>query len=43
VRDEGSNNGTYLNGQRLQAGMWTPVPSGAVLRFGPVEFNVRLE
>jgi hypothetical protein len=43
VRDETSNNGTYLNGQRISAGMWTPVPPGAALRFGPVEFAVRLE
>ncbi|APR79579.1 Alkaline serine protease, subtilase family protein [Minicystis rosea] len=43
VRDEGSNNGTYLNGQRIGAGMWTPIPPGAALRFGPVEFAVRLE
>lgn len=43
VRDESSNNGTYLNGQRIAAGMWTPVPPGAALRFGPVEFAVRLE
>jgi pSer/pThr/pTyr-binding forkhead associated (FHA) protein len=43
VRDEGSNNGTYLNGQRLPPGMWTPLAPGAALRFGPVEFAVRLE
>jgi pSer/pThr/pTyr-binding forkhead associated (FHA) protein len=43
VRDEGSNNGTYLNGQRLPAATWTPTPPGAALRFGPVEFAVRLE
>ncbi len=43
VRDEGSNNGTFLNGQRLQAGAFTPIPPGAALRFGPVEFSVRLE
>lgn len=43
VRDEGSNNGSFLNGQRLPAGVWTPVPPGAQLRFGPVEFSVRLE
>ncbi|WP_437490047.1 FHA domain-containing protein [Sorangium sp. So ce1014] len=43
VRDEGSNNGTYVHGQRVAAGVWTPVPPGASLRFGPVEFNVRLE
>ncbi|MGK3995304.1 FHA domain-containing protein [Sorangium sp. So ce1024] len=43
VRDEGSNNGTYVNGQRIAAAVWTPVPPGASLRFGPVEFSVRLE
>ena len=43
VRDENSNNGTYLNGQRIPGGMWTPVAPGASLRFGPVEFAVRLE
>ncbi len=43
VRDEGSNNGTQLNGQRLPAQLWTPVPQGAVLRFGPVDFSVRLD
>jgi hypothetical protein len=43
VRDDNSNNGTMLNGQRLPPGTWTPVPHGAVLRFGPVEFGVTLE
>jgi len=43
VRDEGSNNGTYVNGVRLPASVFTPVGSGAALRFGPVEFSVRLE
>lgn len=43
VRDENSNNGTHINGQRIPAGVWTPVGPGAQLRFGPVEFNVRLE
>jgi pSer/pThr/pTyr-binding forkhead associated (FHA) protein len=43
VRDEGSNNGTYVNGQRLGAAIWTPVSPGGALRFGPVEFAVRLE
>ena len=43
VRDGGSNNGTYLNGNRLQPGVYTPVPPGSMLRFGPVEFLVRLE
>ncbi len=43
VRDENSNNGTLLNGMRLDAGAWTPVPNGSLLRFGPVEFSVRLD
>jgi pSer/pThr/pTyr-binding forkhead associated (FHA) protein len=43
VRDENSNNGTYVNGQRLAPMMWTPAPAGSVIRFGPVEFSVRLE
>lgn len=43
VRDDGSNNGTFVNGNRLGPGMMTPVPPGSVLRFGPVEFVVRLE
>ncbi len=43
VRDDGSNNGTFLNGNRLGAGAFTPVPAGSIVRFGPVEFLVRLE
>jgi pSer/pThr/pTyr-binding forkhead associated (FHA) protein len=43
VRDETSNNGTFLNGQRLPPAVWTPVASGSLIRFGPVEFSVRLE
>ena len=43
VRDEGSNNGTYLNGGRIPNGAWTPAPPGGPLRFGPVEFTVRIE
>ncbi len=43
VRDEGSNNGTFLNGNRLAAGVMTPVPPGSMIRFGPVEFVARLE
>lgn len=43
VRDEGSNNGTYLSGSRLPARTWTSVPAGAMLRFGPVEFTVKIE
>jgi hypothetical protein len=43
VRDEQSNNGTYVSGERIPPGAWTVVPSGRALRFGPVEFDVRLE
>ena len=43
VRDENSNNGTHVNGTRLSAGVWTPAPNGSLVRFGPVEFTVRLE
>ncbi len=43
ARDDNSNNGTHINGQRLPPGVWTPVPHGAQLRFGPVEFSVTLE
>lgn len=43
VRDEQSNNGTQVNGSRLSAGVWAPVADGSLVRFGPVEFSVRLE
>jgi pSer/pThr/pTyr-binding forkhead associated (FHA) protein len=43
VRDERSNNGTFIDDNRLAAGAWTRIESGARLRFGPVSFNVRLE
>ena len=43
VRDEGSNNGTHVDGQRIPAGVYTSVASGGSLRFGPVEFTVKLE
>lgn len=43
IRDENSNNGTQVNGNRLPPGTWTPVQNGSLLRFGPVEFSVRLE
>ena len=40
VRDESSNNGVYVDGQRIPAGAWSSVRSGAALRFGPIEFSV---
>lgn len=44
VRDETSNNGTFVLGARIPAGQWTPVPPGpSSVRFGPVEFNVQIE
>jgi pSer/pThr/pTyr-binding forkhead associated (FHA) protein len=43
VRDETSNNGTWIAGARIAPGVWTPVPPGAPFRIGPVEFAVRLE
>jgi hypothetical protein len=43
VRDEQSNNGTFIAGERIPAGSWTVVPPGLPLRFGPVEFDVRFE
>jgi hypothetical protein len=42
VRDENSNNGTLVNGNRLSPGVWSPVPQGSILRFGPVEFSARI-
>jgi len=43
VRDMGSNNGTSVNGTRIPPNIDTPVPVGSILRFGPVEFMVRVE
>ena len=43
VRDEGSNNGTYVHGARIPASTWTAVPPGGSVRFGPIEFTARVE
>jgi predicted component of type VI protein secretion system len=43
VRDETSNNGTWVSGARITPGTWTPLAAGTPLRFGPVEFTVQLE
>lgn len=43
VRDETSNNGTWIGGSRIAPGVWTPVPQGAPLRFGPIEFAAHLD
>lgn len=43
VRDEGSNNGTYVSGDRLPAHAWALAPAGTTLRFGPLEFTVKID
>ncbi len=43
VRDEMSNNGTFVSGSRIASGAWTPVMAGTAVRFGPIEFSVQLE
>ena len=43
VRDEGSNNGTYVSGGQIQSYGWVPLAPGATVRFGPIEFTVQLE
>ena len=43
IRDENSNNGTLVNNVRLSPSVWSPVPSGSLLRLGPVELSVRLQ
>jgi hypothetical protein len=43
VRDESSNNGTWVSGARIAPGMWITVSAGSPIRFGPVEFAVEFE
>ncbi len=43
IRDEGSNNGTFVAGAKIQSYAWVAVPPGAAVGFGPIEFTVRLE
>lgn len=40
VKDEGSNNGTFVDGARIAPHLWVPVRVGLELRFGPVAFKV---
>lgn len=42
VRDEHSNNGTFIADVAVAPGTWTEVGTGASLRFGPVAFSVRV-
>ena len=41
VRDERSNNGVWINGERIAEGAWVAVPPNAALRFGPIQFSVQ--
>jgi hypothetical protein len=43
VRDENSNNGTLVNSNRVAPGVWSPVPAGSILRFGPIEFSAAVQ
>src|SRR5690606_16615226 len=43
VRDERSNNGTFVHDAHLQPGAWTVLKSGSRLRAGPVKCGGRLE
>jgi pSer/pThr/pTyr-binding forkhead associated (FHA) protein len=41
VRDDHSHNGTFVNGSRIQSGVWTALSLGSSVRFGPAEFTLR--
>jgi pSer/pThr/pTyr-binding forkhead associated (FHA) protein len=41
VRDDHSHNGTFVNGVRIQSGVWTALSLGSTVRFGPAEFTLR--
>jgi hypothetical protein len=43
IRDERSNNGTFVDDSRIPAGTWTALGAGSKLRFGPVDFSIRLD
>jgi hypothetical protein len=43
IRDERSNNGTFLGETRIPPGTWTAFNPGSQLRFGPVGFSIRLD
>ncbi len=43
MRDETSNNGTWVAGARIPPGVWAPVAAGVPVRFGPIEFSVVFE
>jgi hypothetical protein len=43
IRDENSNNGTFIAGARLTPGQWTSLAHGGAVRIGPLEFAIRFE
>jgi pSer/pThr/pTyr-binding forkhead associated (FHA) protein len=43
VKDEGSNNGTWVQDARIQPLVWVEVGASGTVRFGPVEFRVSVE
>ena len=43
VRDENSNNGTYVAGARISSGQWIAVGHGVAVAFGPSQFSAQLE
>lgn len=43
AKDEESNNGTYVAGSRIPPQSWVVVPAGTTIRFGPVEFTVKID
>lgn len=43
VMDLGSSNGTFLNGDQLEANVEVPLPPGAELEIGPVRFTVEYD
>jgi hypothetical protein len=43
IKDENSNNGTFIAGARLAPGQWTPLAHGGNVRIGPLDFAIRFE
>jgi pSer/pThr/pTyr-binding forkhead associated (FHA) protein len=43
VRDEGSNNGTFVDGAPAPKGVWTKVRHGATVRLGSAELQAKLD
>jgi pSer/pThr/pTyr-binding forkhead associated (FHA) protein len=43
LRDESSEGGTYVDGQRVPPATWIPVRAGGSVRFGLVELFLQLQ